>query len=278
MREIDGRDHVSAHDAFDELAGLALSEHSLQSVLQIVAELTKKVIPGRVEASVSLLVSDRATTVVYTGQLAVELDESQYGHGYGPCLHAAGTGEVVEVPDCRTEPRWADYMRTAVEHGALSSLSLPLGSPERMAAGLNIYAREPGAFTDDSRGDAERFARFAGVAVATMHAYQSARALSDNLQTALDTRTVIDQAKGVLVERYGLTPDQAFKLLAQASMATNRKLRDVADQLVRTGELARPRTSVPARAERRARSRAGGVLPGGPSAAAGDQARDTPSR
>jgi GAF domain-containing protein len=240
MSETDGRTRVSAQDAFDELAGLALSEHSLHSVLQTVSELTKKVLPGGVEASVSLLVADRATTVVYTGQMAVDLDESQYGHGYGPCLHAAGTGEVVSVPDCRTEPRWADYMRVAVEHGCLSSLSLPLGSPEKMAAGLNIYAREPDAFPDESRREAERFARFAGVAVANMHAYQSARELSDNLQAALETRAVIDQAKGILVERYKLTPDQAFKLLAQASMATNRKLRDIAEQLVQTGELARP--------------------------------------
>jgi AmiR/NasT family two-component response regulator len=67
-----------------------------------------------------------------------------------------------------------------------------------------------------------------------------ARELSDNLQAALETRAVIDQAKGILVERYKLTPDQAFKLLAQASMATNRKLRDIAEQLVQTGELARP--------------------------------------
>jgi GAF domain-containing protein len=240
MSEADERIHVSANDAFDELAGLALAEHSLHSVLQVVAELTKKVLPGDVEDSVTLLVADRGTTVVYTGQLAVDLDESQYGHGYGPCLHAAATGQMVHVPDCRTEPRWADYMRTAVERGCLSSLSMPLGSPEKMAAGLNIYAREPGAFSEESLRNAERFARFAGVAVANMHAYQSARELSDNLQAALETRAVIDQAKGILVERYKLTPDQAFKLLAQASMATNRKLRDIAEQLVQTGELARP--------------------------------------
>ena len=69
------------------------------------------------------------------------------------------------------------------------------------------------------------------------HAYQSARAMADNLQAALESRAVIDQAKGVLIERYKLTPDQAFQLLAQASMHANRKVRDIADVLVRTGEL-----------------------------------------
>ena len=226
--------------AFEQLASIALSEHSLHSVLQTVADLTQDVMPGEVEASVSLLVADKATTIVYTGQLALDLDESQYTHGYGPCMHAARTGEVVEVTDARTEPRWADYMQRAVELGALSFLSSPLGSGETLGAALNIYARETDAFDDDSRRLARRFARFAGIAVANMHAYQSARELADNLQAALESRAVIDQAKGVLMERYKVNADQAFALLAQASMGTNRKLRDVAEQLVQTGELAQP--------------------------------------
>src|SRR4051794_30700553 len=228
---------VGAEEAFEELAGIALTEHSLHSVLQSVADLTKKVMPGEIEASVSLLVADKATTVVYTGQLALDLDESQYGRGYGPCLHAAGTGEAVEITDTRTEPRWPDYMERAAELGALSSLSVPLGSSESMGAALNIYAREPAAFTEDSRQAGRRFARFAGVAVANMYAYQNARELADNLQAALKSRALIDQAKGILMERFKLTADQAFKLLAQASMAANRKLRDIADHLVATGEL-----------------------------------------
>jgi GAF domain-containing protein len=230
---------IEARDAFEQLAGMALAEHSLHSVLQTVADLTKRVIPGEIEASVSLLVSDRATTVVYTGQLALELDERQYGRGHGPCLHAAGTGEAVEVTDARSDPRWADYMPKAVERGSLSSLSIPLGSPEKMGAALNIYARGAGAFDDESRQVAHRFAHFARVAVANMHEYQSARELSDNLRAALENRAVIDQAKGILMERHRLTAEQAFELLAQASMATNRKLRDIADQLVHTGVLAR---------------------------------------
>ena len=226
--------------ALDQLGSMDLSEHSLHSMLQNVADLTKRVVPGEVEASVSVLVADKASTLVYTGQLALDLDESQYGRGYGPCLHAAGTGEPVEVSDTRTETRWADYMQAAVERGCASSLSLPLNSSERLAAGLNIYAQEPAAFDEDTRRSAGRFARFAGVAVANMQAYQNARALADNLQLALDSRAVIDQAKGILMERHKLTADQAFTLLAQASMGTNRKLRDVAEHLATTGDLVQP--------------------------------------
>jgi GAF domain-containing protein len=238
MRE---RTHpLPAEEAFERLGALSLSDESLDSVLQTVADLTKQVLPGDVEASVSVLVADRPTTFVYTGQLALDLDESQYGRGHGPCLGAAAKGELVEVVDARSDRRWTDYMQRAVERGSLSSLSVPLGSSEILAAGLNIYARPPAAFDEESRRTAVRFARFAGTAAANMHAFQDARQLADNLQAALDSRAVIDQAKGILMERHRLTADQAFHLLARASMTANRKLRDIADHLVRTGELAAP--------------------------------------
>ena len=102
---------------------------------------------------------------------------------------------------------------------------------------LNIYAREPHAFDEDSRSAATRFAPYAAVAAGNLHAYQSARDRADNLQTALETRGVIDQAKGILMDRHKLTADQAFQVLAQMSMKTNRKLRAVANALVHTGEL-----------------------------------------
>ena len=84
---------------------------------------------------------------------------------------------------------------------------------------------------------ATRFAPYAAVAAGNLYAYQSARDMAENLQTALETRAVIDQAKGILMERHKLTADQAFQLLARASMTSNRKLRDVAEDLVRTGDL-----------------------------------------
>jgi GAF domain-containing protein len=240
MTNANGDHPVDERAAFEELAGIALSEHSMGSVLQTVADLTKQVLPAQIESSVSVLVGGRPTTFVYTGQLALDLDESQYGHGYGPCLHAATTGETVLIEDARADERWPDYLADAVERGSLSSLSIPLGDAEGLAAGLNIYAREPAAFDEPSRRTAARFARFAGTAVANMYAYQSAREIADNLQVALQSRAVIDQAKGILIERHKLTADQAFQVLVHASMGVNQKLRDVAEHLVHTGELLTP--------------------------------------
>lgn len=240
VTSIERRDIADARQALGQLGTIALSGNSLRSVLQTVSDLCTQVLPGGTSASVTLLARTGAATVVHTGRLALDLDESQYEHGDGPCLHAAASGDVVEIVDARTDTRWARYMPSAVRASALSSLSIPLGSPEQMAASLNVYAHEPGAFDDDSRGAATEFARFAGVAVANMRAYQSARELADNLQTALESRAVIDQAKGILIERHHLTAEQAFQHLVQASSRSNRKLREVADRLVQTGELAAP--------------------------------------
>jgi GAF domain-containing protein len=226
-------------EALERLGRLSLRELSMDSLLQTVADLTKTVMPGSPEASVCLLVRDRPTTVVSTGSLATDLDETQYDRGHGPCLHAARTGRVTEIPDTRVEARWPDYTPRAVERGNLSSVSIPLPIDEdqRVAGALNIYARRPNAFDEASRSVALRFAPYAAVAAGNLYAYQSARDMADNLETALQSRAVIDQAKGILMERHKLTADQAFQLLARASMNGNRKLRDVADHLVHTGDL-----------------------------------------
>src|SRR3954467_211692 len=228
-----------AVQALERLGSLSLRTTSMQDLLQTIADLAKTVLPGNLEASVSLVVKDHPTTVATTGQLATDLDEQQYERGHGPCLHAARTGELTEIPDTRTDRRWPDYLPRAVERGVLSSLSVPLAIDDdgQVSGALNIYARQPDAFDADSRSIATRFGPYAAVAAGNLYVYQSARDMADNLQAALESRTVIDQAKGVLIERYKLTPDQAFQLLAQASMNSNRKVRDIADHLVRTGEL-----------------------------------------
>jgi GAF domain-containing protein len=236
MSATDSPGHGDPAEALEQLGRLNLREHSMRSLLQTLSELAKQVMPGTPETSVCLLMNDKPTTPVYTGQLARDCDESQYGRGYGPCLHAASTGELVEITDAQAETRWRDYVESAVEHGALSSLSVPLPISEGIAGALNIYARKPHAFGEDSRSVATRFAPYAAVAAANMYAYQDARDMAGNLQAALESRAVIDQAKGILMERYKLTADQAFQALARVSMLTNTKVRDIADKLVRTGE------------------------------------------
>ena len=229
----------SAAEALLQLGRLSLRELSMESLLQTVADLITTVLPGNPEASVTLLVKGAPSTVASTGQLALDLDAVQYECGHGPCLHAARTGEETEIADTRADSRWPDYTPRAAERGNLSSLAVPLviDEDEGIFGSLNLYAPKPRAFDEDCRSAALAFGPYAAVAAGNVYAYQSARSMADNLQVALESRAVIEQAKGILMERYKLTPDHAFRLLAVASMNANRKLRHIADELVLTGQL-----------------------------------------
>jgi GAF domain-containing protein len=218
---------------------MALREHSMDKLLQTVAEVARGVLPGDSEVSVSLVADHWPSTVVFTARLALACDERQYRRGDGPCLHAASTGELVEIADMRAETRWRDYVVEAVDRGVGSSLSVPLVCGQPVTGALNVYAREPHAFDPQSRTVATRFAPYAAVALANMHAYQHARDMADNLEAALRSRAVIDQAKGILMERHKLTANQAFEVLALRSVRTHTTVRDVAERLVDTGELPR---------------------------------------
>ncbi|MCZ2830329.1 GAF and ANTAR domain-containing protein [Modestobacter sp. VKM Ac-2986] len=211
----------------------------MDTLLQAVVDTTTSSLPGHVQASLTVVVGSRPATAAYSGQLALDLDETQYEHGHGPCLHAARTGELMEITDARTDARWPAYMPRAVERGSHSSLALPVPVTGLHAA-LNIYSTADHVFDRSDHAAAARFARAAAHAVTNMHALQAARDVAGNLEVALQSRAVIDQAKGILMERGKLTAEQAFQALSQTSQLTNRKLRDVADHLVRTGELLRP--------------------------------------
>ena len=226
-----------ARRALDELARLVLAEENIQSVLERVLGLLTGVLPAGAEASVTVLRDQRPTTAVANGQLALHLDEVQYRQGYGPCLDAALSGQFIEITDARTENRWPEYVPAFLERGALSALAAPVPAAP-LAASLNVYSPLAGAFTEQDRQEVSEFAAYTGVALVNMDALQDARDQAENMRAAMVSRAAIEQAKGILMERYRLTPDEAFRLLADASMRTNRKVRDLAEQLVLTGELA----------------------------------------
>jgi GAF domain-containing protein len=194
-------------------------------------------IPGAEAASITLVRGTRAATAAYVGQMALDADELQYARGHGPCLEAGEGGQVLIVDDMRTEQRWPDYTAAAVEHGIGSSLSVPLPFQSATVGALNTYATEPHALARVALPVAEDVASWIALAVANAEA--AARTAEDlaGLRTAMKSRAVIEQAKGVLIERYRLTEDQAFAVLIRLSQDNNVKVRDIADHLVSAGEL-----------------------------------------
>ena len=224
--------------AFDELGRMSFADHSLQSVLQKVTDLAARVLPGEPATSVTIVDGGRATTVAASHPLARQLDQVQYAQGSGPCLQAATTGVVVELLDTATESRWAPFPRVAAQRDCKGVMSFPLPPQELISGGLNVYSRSTSQPLDErTRAVAARFAAYAVVPVSNMYLYESAVERAEHLRTALDSRAVIDQAKGILMERYKLSADQAFTALATVSMESNTRVRDIAERFVETGEL-----------------------------------------
>ncbi len=216
-----------------ELGTGLLSDMSIDRVCFQVTRLTKEVVAGTGDTSVTMLRSGRAAmTVAATGPLATGLDEHQYSDGAGPCLQAATTGQPQHVPDMCTETRWPKYTAHALQEEVLSSLSLPLLLTEGTVASLNIYALRGHAFDEHAQQLAEHIARCATATITNINLYTSARQLADQLQQAIASRAVIEQAKGIIMGDRRCDAGEAIDLLKKVSQDANRKLRDVAAALV----------------------------------------------
>ena len=226
--------------AFDELGRMSFAEHSLESVLQKVTDLAARVLPGEPVTSVTIMGDGPPTTVAASGPLARQLDQAQYALGAGPCMEAATSGHLVEVVDTGADQRWGSFPQLAAQRGCRSMLSFPLPPQELISGGLNVYARTDDPLDARTRELTARFAAYAVVPVSNMYLYESAVERAEHLRAALDSRAVIDQAKGILMERHKLSADRAFSALAQLSMETNTKVRDIAEHFVRTGALPSP--------------------------------------
>ena len=220
-----------------ELARVVLGGRELSDVLTEVVGIARRAIPGANATSITLIRDERTFTAAFDGQLSMDADELQYQRGYGPCLDAGRAGEVFVVRDMRTEERWPDYARHAAGLGVRSSLSVPLPFQGASIGALNNYARRPDAFGDEDVALGQEVAAF--VAIAVGNAEAAARANTDvtNMRQAMASRSVIEQAKGILMERYKVTAEQAFTLLTHASQRSNTKLRDIAEELTDSGVL-----------------------------------------
>jgi GAF domain-containing protein len=220
-----------------DLARVVLVGRELTDVLEEITEIGRRAIPGSEAASVTLISGEKPGTVAYRGQMARDAEELQYERGYGPCLDAGRAGLVLVISDMHSETRWPDYAAKAIEKGVGSSLSVPLPFQGTAIGAINHYAGRPAAFGEDDVARGEALADFIAVAVANAeHSTRSAQEAA-NMRRAMESRAIIEQAKGILMERYKVTADMAFSTLTHASQRTNVKLREVADHLVQTGEV-----------------------------------------
>ncbi len=182
-------------------------------------------LPGVDHASVSLRHSNgRFETLAATDELLYDLDDKQYELREGPCFEAITDEGLVCSQQVGTDPRWPDYGPIAERAGIGSQLALEFYSNQRSRGGLNLYSLQSGAFGYRDNL-VELFGTYAGVVMG--HAYEM-----ETIEQALDTRKVIGQALGILMERYRLSEERAFGFLVRVSQNGNIKLRSVADEVV----------------------------------------------
>jgi GAF domain-containing protein len=226
--------------AFAELSKIMLGEQQLSQTLARVAELAKQTIPGAAEVSVTLLHDSEVATVVFTGALASQLDERQYEAGFGPCVDAALSGTTIAIEDTTDSPTYPDFARLASRQGITHTMSIGLPVQRRTIGALNVYGADHAAFDEATQELAIGFASYAAVALANADLYTSTAQLAANLQRALESRAVIDQAKGILMRDHRCSPDAAFDLLVQRSQTSNRRLREIAQEIVDDAQRDRP--------------------------------------
>lgn len=214
---------------------------SVAGSLQLTVDLAVAAIDGCDAAGIFVVRSDRVTTAAASHPLAVELDELQFSTNEGPCLDTIADGGASYAVDLIDDERWPRFGPAAARSGVRSLLAFRLS--DRPVSALNLYARLPAAFGATDRAKALIFATLAGIALDAAEEREDDEQRLANLHDALETRELIGQAQGILIERERITADQAFDVLRRASQHLNVKLREVARTLVETGE--KPSTGSP---------------------------------
>lgn len=198
--------------------------------LDLGVALVVELVEGCDHAGITRVSREGAETVAASSETARLCDQLQYDLGEGPCLDTVRTHQTVVSNALASDPRWPRWgPAVAEQYGMGSLLSLLLYTHGDSYGALNLYAERPGAYGSDDLVVAQSLAAHLAVALA------GGREI-DHRAVAMVNRTVIGQAEGILMERFRITADQAFELLREASVKSNRRLIQVAEELTRTGQ------------------------------------------
>ena len=209
-----------------ELARASAAPRSVNDVLSDVTAAVMELIPGTDSAGVLLVGrGGKFESLAGTSDLPHQLDELQMLFNEGPCVEAALDEVIVRTDDFRTEERWPKYSPAVVEIGVLSGLSIKLYTAERTAGALNMFAFKPHAFDGEDETTGVVLAAHAAAAIlASRHGEQ--------LESALSTRDRIGQAKGIIMERYGVDDVRAFDMIRRLSQEGNVRVVDIAERVI----------------------------------------------
>jgi GAF domain-containing protein len=228
---------TAAQDGGADLARMALSVHEKATVPNTVERVLTFALAA-VDCSHAAVVfvrpGRRLEVVASTDPAVDDLITTQMHSGTGPVLAMVKKGlDSVLVPDSREEDRWPEWASTTVAVGVRSMIGVRLGTSDRTIGTLNLYDSRPHHFSVADVEVAHVLARHAAIAL-------DRAADSENFARALDSRKLIGQAQGILMERFDLDDARAFEVLRRYSQDNNIKLRDVAQIVVDTRRLPDP--------------------------------------
>jgi GAF domain-containing protein len=230
-------DEADLQASLADLAGLVAGSMGLQTLLGRVATFAVGAIPGADGAGVTLLrlesADDQVEAVAASAPFVEEIDAIQYRVlQEGPCMTAVLERRTVRSGSLDAEKMWPRFGPRVGQLGVHSVLSLPLLLPDKVVGAINVYAHGKDVFDQHAVELGELFAAPAAVAVHNAQVLARAKALATQLQTALCSRAVIDQAIGILRGRTGASAEEAFARLRAISQAENTKLAAVAQRIL----------------------------------------------
>jgi hypothetical protein len=220
---------VAGLERIAEIARRLAEEDHLDGLLQRTVDLGEAYLEGCDGVSIMIVrKGGEVSTPASSSTLARDGDQAQHEARQGPCLEAIREHHTVLMDDMRTEQRWPAFCELALRLGIRSMVSTRLFILRDTMGSLNFYSVSPHAFGQAELVYGEVFASHAAVAL-------KAAITESGLGAALETRDIIGQAKGVVMAREGLDADDAFELLRQRSQSLNVPVRDLAEEIARTG-------------------------------------------
>jgi GAF domain-containing protein len=219
-------DHVA--DVAQLLEGDDVPDEALQRLTALAAGL----VPGGTAAAVTIAMASGALTFAASDQRLEELHRLQVDHEDGPVVETLRHNEPRRADDTAAECRWPAFCRAAAEAGFASCLVLPLRTDRQPAGAVALYGHEPNVFRGVAHDIALLVAAQGGTAVHNAALYRTCRRMVESLHAGLESRAVIEQAKGVLHAELGVSPEEAFGLLSRYSQNTNQRVRKISAGLV----------------------------------------------
>lgn len=227
-----------ATEALTELHDAFTGEESIEDALQRVAHTAARAVPDADVVTVSVVTDEKTYTVAATDETLVVLDQTQYDAGRGPCLESAHELTPVRAVIGEHRAQWPEFEAAAEAAGVRAHLSVPVVLPAsnnaeaRHIGTLNIYSYSAKAFDPFDEGLMRLFTTAASATITNAQRWKRSQRQVEHLERALESRAVIEQAKGVLMAVHTCTADDAFDMLVEQSQRANTKLRDVAAKLL----------------------------------------------